>query len=114
MRYAQTPNGHLELVAEPDDKEMLADLFDRHGHNDNDFLSQLFESTGLTPNGHLYLVNPVDVGALTDSPIVSDEVLHNDEGQVSTVGNLWWFPNYAIRSLADKLVRDGRVLLTAA
>lgn len=114
MRYAETTNGHLELIAEPEDTEMLSDLFDRHGHNDTDFLAQLFESTGLSPNGHLHLVSPRDVGALTDSPIVSDEVCHNDEGDVISVGKLWWFPNYAVRSLPEKLVKDGRVLLTAA
>lgn len=114
MRYAETTNGHLNLIAEPEDAEMLSDLFDRHGHNDTEFLAHLFESTGLSPNGQLHLVNPCDVGALTDAPIVSDEVCRNEDGEVIRVGKLWWFPHYAIQSLPDRLVKDGQVLLASA
>jgi hypothetical protein len=93
---------------------MLSDITQRYGHNDTQFLSELFEETGWTPNGHLMLVRPEDVGALTDSPLVTDDMTHEEDGSVKVYGAVWWFPEYELVNLADKLRKNGAVTLTLA
>lgn len=114
MRYAETAAGHLQLIAESDDREMLQDIYDRCGHHDSDFLAELLEQTGWTPNGHLELVPPESIGALTEAPILTNEVRRNDEGDIIDVDKLWWFPNYMVTSLPERLVKDGTVMLMRA
>lgn len=56
------------------------------------------------------------VGALTDSPILAecDGLEYNEEGEVDAVGNVAWFPNYAITDPWWELARTGTVRLTVA
>ena len=114
MKFFQTPSGHLVLQSEPEDNELLENLFSQHGHNETEFLSQLFESTGWQANGHLYQVAPEQVGALTDAPILSDELVIDEDGSVATVGKLWWYPNYMVSSMPEILVRKGQVTFQQA
>lgn len=118
MIYTKTPKGNLCLQAEPKDDEMLRELFEQHGHCDTNFLSELLERTGWGPNGHFTMVRPEVVGALTDSPIISDDLRLQapEEAQSSdeSVGqaNIWWFPEYETISLPERLLRKGCVTLT--
>lgn len=114
MKYNITPNGNLELIAEDEDKDELAELWANPTHRDHGFMADLLEYTGWPGNGHLYQVQPEWIAALTDAPILSDDVQFNDDGMPSVTGNVWWFPNYAIESFAETLMRDGRVLFHAA
>lgn len=118
MIYTKTPKGHLCLQAEPNDDGMLRELFEQHGHCDTNFLSELLERTGWGPNGHFTMVRPEVVGALTDAPIISDELAFQDpenvHAQDAAQANLWWFPEYETISLPDRLLRNGCVTLTLA
>lgn len=114
MKHFTTPNGNLVLQSEPADEPLLSDLLSRHGHNETEFLDGLLEATGWTANGRLYLVNPQDVGALTDAPILSDELRYGEHGDLDSVGSIWWYPDYAVSNLAEQLVRKGQVLLHRA
>ena len=42
------------------------------------------------------LVPPQDIGALTDAPILSDQIERNDEGDVMHAGRVYWYPQYAV------------------
>ena len=59
-------------------------------------------------------VPPEDIGALTSSPILSDEVERNDDGEIVKVGKVYWFPNYAVQSELDLLYDDGEVFFPEA
>lgn len=114
MRFFQTSAGNLCLQSEADDIEMLDELMRQHGHDEDAFLSGLLEETGWTPNGHLHRVRPEQVGALTNSPLLSDAITIGDGGDLLHVGKLWWYPNYMVSNLAERLVKDGSVTLTLA
>jgi hypothetical protein len=51
----------------------------------------------LLPPGYCF-VDPCEVGALTDAPILRD-----DDGSV------WWFPNYCIEDWTETLIEKGAV-----
>ncbi len=113
MEFNVLANGNLEIVAEDGDKEELQDLLSKSMHKDHGFLADLLEYTGWSGNGRLHQVQPELIGALTDAPILTDDMIFGDDGS-EVVGNVWWFPNYQVVSFAETLIRDGRVVFTKA
>jgi hypothetical protein len=59
-------------------------------------------------------IPPEDIGALTASPILSDEVVRDDSGMLVSLGQVYWFPDYAVRSELDELYEAGEVFFPAA
>lgn len=114
MKQFLTPKGHLCLQAEPEDFSMLEELFNRVGHDDDLFLAELLEATGWQANGVLHQVAPEAIAALTCAPILSNDVTHEDDGTLSVLGSVWWYPDYAVRSMSDQLTRKGQVVFTLA
>ena len=74
-------------------------------------LSELFEDW--LGNGWEFL-RPEQIGALTDAPILTDEIIYGDLGNVEFLGHVWWFPNYAIENEVETLLRNGKVIFSLA
>ena len=49
------------------------------------------------------MVPPEDIGALTAAPILSEEVLRDDEGTIVEIGRVYWFPDYAVRDEIEEV-----------
>ena len=49
------------------------------------------------------LVPPEDIGALTAAPILSDEIVRDEEGRIVEAGRVYWFPDYAVRDEIEEL-----------
>ena len=49
------------------------------------------------------MVPPEDIGALTAAPILSDEIVRDDEGRVTEAGRVYWYPDYAVRDEIEEL-----------
>jgi hypothetical protein len=122
LKYSITQNGNLLLELEPEDKEEVAELYEKATHKDHGFLADLLEYTGWSANGHLYQVPPEAIGALTEAPILTDDSRYiypddpqsGDEPQGEADGRIWWFPGYEGRSFGEELLRDGQVIFTYA
>lgn len=114
MKHVITPNGNLEITCEDSEKEELQDILDSTYHRDHGFLAEMLEYAGWSTNGKLHPVMPEWIGALTDAPIVSDDVVFNDDGSHDVPGKVWWFPSYELESFAETLIKTGRVLFRAA
>jgi hypothetical protein len=52
------------------------------------------------------MVPPEDIGALTAAPILSDEIVRDDEGRLTEAGRVYWYPDYAVRDEIEELRRD--------
>lgn len=108
-------SGNLEITREDADKEDLQDLLDRCTHRDHGFLADLLEHTGWSGNGKLHQVQPEWVAALTDAPILTDDLVHSDGDDMPKVeGTVWWYPDYAVKSFAEELIDTGRTVFTRA
>jgi hypothetical protein len=114
MQYTILENGNLQLTLEDNEVADVEDLLEKASDRDHGFLCELLDYAGLSTNGHLYPVLPHQVGALTDAPIISDEVVYEDDGTVNVPGKVWWFPGYELRSFAEELLRDQQVIFTAS
>lgn len=116
MKFTKLTNGDLEIATDnpAQEKADLQELLDKTNHMDHGFLADLLEYTGWSPNGHLHQVQPEWIAALTDAPILTDDLTIEDDGTANVLGNVWWFHNYQVESFAETLIRDGRVVFARA
>jgi hypothetical protein len=77
-------------------RSILADLLEDHLANGWEF------------------IEPAEIGALTSAPILSDEVERDDEGKLVWLGNVYWFPDYAVRCELEEMLENGEVFFPAA
>ena len=52
------------------------------------------------------MVPPEDIGALTAAPILSDEIVRDDDGRLTAAGRVYWYPDYAVRDEIEELRPD--------
>ena len=110
MKHQILPNENLQLAIENEaDKTLVKQLLLQNKGDDIGFLSELLEETGWSPNGRLYRVAPEHIAALTDAPILTDDMLIEDDGEVLVQGNVWWYPDYAILHFGKELLKHGTV-----
>lgn len=66
--------------------------------------------------GELDLVNPEEIGALTEAPIFIDLTTgaHPRDGGTHGFGDIYWFPNYQVEGMIDTLAEKGEVRLERA
>ena len=101
-------NGNLVVTLTPEGKQEIADaIADSKNIGSDDFMLELFEYELCNGWG---VVNPEDVGALTDSPLFSDETVFDEDGDFESVGRIYWFPNYQIESPVETLYEKGEVI----
>jgi hypothetical protein len=56
------------------------------------------------------MVPPEDLGALTAAPILSNEIVRDDQGEVIEAGRVYWFPDYMVRDEIEELRTELTVL----
>lgn len=104
------PNGALTFVLEEGEREDIERLIDGAVNNlDGEVLTGILDLYGFLGNAVLTPILPEDVGALTDSPMMSDDVDYAEDGARIVSGKVWWFPNYAVESFAHTLIEQGSV-----
>lgn len=117
MKYEQLENGNLKISLEnDDDAEELQTMIDRASNLDHGVLADILEYTGWQGNSELLQVQPEDIGALTDAPILTDDMTYTDgdTDKREVVGQVWWYPEYAVYSFAKVLLEEKEVIFTLA
>lgn len=49
------------------------------------------------------MVPPEDIGALTAAPILSDEIVRDEDGRVTHAGRVYWYPEYQVLDEIEEL-----------
>lgn len=58
------------------------------------------------------LVPAEDIGALTEAPILSEDIDYDDHGNVQHVGVVYWYPEYEVKDPVAQLLENGFVDFT--
>ncbi len=56
------------------------------------------------------MIQPEEIGALTDAPIIGIDVQRDDQGKLIHVGRAFWFPNYMVEDPLKTLLKKGTVV----
>jgi hypothetical protein len=103
LKTKTLPNGDLEIsFANPKDAESL--------DADEDW-AETFED--LVANNDFDWVSPEEIGALTDAPMFG-EIDRNDQGDLTKVHAVYWFPDYMVKNPVEILKQDGKVVFKKA
>jgi hypothetical protein len=110
MATFEKRDGYLRISLDDDGRAALAELNDDELDSDGAFLDLIERQLC---NGW-QLVAPEEIGALTDAPIISDDVGRDDQGKLTAVGSVYAWMNYQILSPARELRDRGHIDLEMA
>ena len=97
----KTEEGHLEIVLNESGREEFETIEEmRIAHGIDAALETLLEDH--LGNGW-EIMPPEDIGALTSAPILSDKVERDDEGEITGVGQVYWYPEYQVCDEIEEL-----------
>ncbi len=103
--FEKQANGNLRIVLLPEARDDVQEISSKEIDADNK-LSEVIEWQ-LT-NGWS-LMRPEDVGALTDAPILSEDIDTDDQGNVGSVGTVYWYPQYDVSDPVAELLQNGYI-----
>lgn len=108
VTYEITPGGHLKIKLDPERREDLREMIeDAKANHKGDILGDVIET--MLANGFQW-VQPEDISALTDAPIISDEADYDDQGKLVAIGRVFWFPGYQVLDPVEVLYEKGEVI----
>jgi hypothetical protein len=91
LQIVLTENGRVNFVTIEEERDL---------HGTNAALFALLED-------HLCngweMVPPEDLGALTAAPILSDEIVRDEQGRVAEARRVFWYPDYAVRDEIEEI-----------
>lgn len=100
-------NGNLRILRNPFNPDADADLKELHSKN-YDITPDILEDGRYLGNGWT-TIDPAQIGALTDSPIIGYDFAYADTGDLEYVEKVWWFPDYKVTDPYDLLIEKGFV-----
>lgn len=116
MKYTILPNGNLRIqLSSNADREWVKEAVEAHP-NDTSFLGELLEHTGWQANGIFTQIQPIDIGALTDSPLLASDASPDDAGgmNVPDSSKVWYYNDYALRHFGEVMLDRGGVVFHCA
>lgn len=108
LTFRLLSGGDLKITATKEGRELI-----RRQKEDNSVIGiwlDLLEETSC--NGSYCYVHPEKIGALTDSPIITNDLSYDDNGEVDFIGSTWWLPNYMVMDELKMLVQRKSVIFS--
>jgi hypothetical protein len=97
----------LVLTINGDERDELSELLEYNPNQVEAFMGDLLHEKW-------DFISPENIGALTDSPILSNDVDYLDNGDIQVNGLVAWYPNYQIECPFTILAKTGKVTFTIA
>lgn len=95
-------DGYLKITADNEGRRELKEINEY-------FRMENLVAEELNQTNFQFLL-PEIIGALTDAPIICDDLSIDDAGTVISVGDTWWFPDYQVTDPWETLKNTGRVI----
>lgn len=109
MKHTILENGNLLLSITAEQQEELRELGE--DIQTDDAMYQFFEH--MICNCDIDWIKPEDIGALTDAPILGITE-QDDDGKITKLHNVWWYPAYVYNSPLAILRDEGEVTFEKA
>ena len=99
-------NGNLHITLLPEAREDVQEIASSQELTADNKLAEVIE-------WHLgegwSFISPEDIGALTDAPILSDDIDYDEYGKVRHVGAVYWYSEYEVKDPVAQLLENGFV-----
>jgi len=92
-----------------------------HGHKDFRVIEAVRDTQGSRAalfamlEDHLLsgweMIRPEEIAALTDAPILADDVERDDRGRLTAVGRVYWYPEYQLLDPIEELRERFEIVL---
>jgi hypothetical protein len=103
--FEKQANGNVRIVLLQEAKDDVQEIASQEVDAD----SKLSETIEWQLCNGWSLVRPEEIGALTDAPILSEEIEHDDQGNVLKVGMVYWYPQYEVLDPVEQLLENGYI-----
>jgi hypothetical protein len=104
-KFEKQANGNLRIVLLPEARIEVEEIASKEMDAD----SRLAETIEWQLSNGWSLLRPEDIGALTEAPILSEEVDYDDQGNIDQVGTVYWYPQYDVFDPVGQLLTNGFV-----
>lgn len=107
MKAQILKTGFLKITADNEDRAELAYAYRGNpgGYPQaEDYVRETLNQLGWE------FVRPETVAAMTDAPILTNDQETDDDGNVTRVGDVWWFSGYMVNDPWEQLKNKGRVI----
>jgi hypothetical protein len=103
--FEKQPNGNLRIVLLEEGRESVQEIASKEITAD----SKLAETIEWQLSNGWSFVRPEDIAALTEAPILSEEIDFDSQGTARNVGTVYWYPQYDVFDPITKLLENGYV-----
>ena len=103
--FEKQVNGNLRIVLLEEGRESVEEIAAKEINAD----SKLAETIEWQLSNGWSMVRPEDIGALTEAPILSEEIDFDNLGTARNVGTVYWYPQYDVFDPIAKLLENGFV-----
>lgn len=108
VEFDTQTNGNLHITLLPEAREDVQEIASQQLTSDNKLAEVIEWHIG---NGWSF-VDPADIGALTEAPILSEDIDYDDHGNVQHVGAVYWYSEYEVKDPVAQLIENGFVDFT--
>jgi hypothetical protein len=102
--------GNLVIKLTRQGKKFAKELLEQDSHPDSKLWDLLEEH--LT-NGWT-VIKPEEIGALTEAPILSNDAIYNDEGELTSINKCYAYINYMIYDPIEELIKHNSIVFMDA
>lgn len=103
--FEKQANGNLRITLLEEARASVQEIASKEITAD----SKLAETIEWQLSNGWSMVRPEDIGALTEAPILSEEVDFDNQGIARNVGTVYWYPQYDVSDPVAKLLENGYV-----
>jgi hypothetical protein len=103
--FEKLADGNLRIALREEARQDVQEIADQELDAD----SELAEVIEWQLSNGWSLLRPEDIGALTDAPILSEELDADEQGNILSVGTVYWYPQYDVTDPVTQLLHNGYV-----
>ena len=108
MKVTILKNGFVKITANNEDRAELKYAYEQGGYPQaDDYVRECLT------NLYWEFVQPEWVSALTNAPIITNDIVFGENGDCyfpTNIGDVWWFPSYMLKDPWEALKNKGRVI----
>ncbi len=113
MKFEILADGNLEITIDAEAQKELQEMYDCDPNRfmKDETMYTVFEF--VVCNG-LSWVDPSDIGAMTEAPILGVVSTYNEDTDKITYEQVFWYPDYCVISPQEELCKYGKVIFQGA